>query len=417
MRNWGKVLGVLALSLSFISVFFSRSFLLSAETYFSGTSLLVPFGLAGVVQRTAACSHEPASTELPISASTLNRRPFEAPLASLAVEDRCFRVGDVYRVSLRFSLDPVHRVYLQSDLRVKVKEIRRLDRAASASDDEIQKLRYVDQTEFRAVVGSLPNREWVYSIEFEYSSGPKGLVDRGGKLESDFFQTLDWNDPILASAGVRLIDVRSPNEFSVSHAKNAINSEYRMASPDGASLTDWYESFRSRDRFDRGSLPSDKSFPLAFYGADLLDPRALRALLTASHEGHNHLYWIRSGEAGRTHAVLPAFLSDPHVERIGNADQLLELSKRLEIRVIDVEDNHVFLFHPLMLNAVSVPYGEAGIQESRLPRDKSLALVFYGEDRFDVRPLNAARIAWKEGWKNVYVYQGGRMDWEARSLQ
>jgi rhodanese-related sulfurtransferase len=296
---------------------------------------------------------------------------------------------------------------------VRVKKIHLVDPQAPSSWGTSSLLGAADEEEYRRNIRYYPRNAPLQLLEVEYAHGPRNLTDRGTQIESSVFKPMDWSKSIQ---GLTWVDVRSKSEFAKSHAKNAINVEYVKNSPGDVLFYRSFEYFGAIDHFSTDRLPRNKDTPLVFVGTSLVDIRPFRALIMAHVEGWKNLYWLRDGEMGRLHIVSETPPSVPDVVTLQNGGDLAQLESKTHTKLISVEMDKIYSgYHPI-LESVNIPIDDLSqtFPIQKLPKDKETPLVIFGTDFYDQNALRSTRWVKEAGWKNVYWYRGGRMDWESR---
>jgi rhodanese-related sulfurtransferase len=197
--------------------------------------------------------------------------------------------------------------------------------------------------------------------------------------------------------GATWIDVRPPAEFARKHDPRAINIPYFF----GRSNRDWkalLQVFKTVDHFDLSKLPQDKTRPLLFSGLDWFDVAPLRALLLAQAAGWKQLTWFRPGE-------LALESRSPFTPDQVNGIERLEPNQLVKLQAVFV---WTAAGESPIRNAIPLAKWEKTL---RTATNKSVPVLFFGVDKFDFSPIQAAQQAVNAGWKKVYWFREGSMGW------
>lgn len=293
-----------------------------------------------------------------------------------------------------------------------VKKIHLVNPQAPSSFGTRALLGAADEEDFRRHIRFYPKNAPFQLLEVEYARGPLNLTDRGTQIESPVFKPMDWSG---LTQGITLVDVRSKSEFVKSHAKGALNVEYIKNSAGDVRFYQMFEYFAEVDQFHTDRLPRNKDTPLVFIGTSLVDIRPFRALVMAHVEGWKNLYWLRSGEMGRLHIDPETPASTLDLSTLRSVEDLIQFESKTRAKLISTEMDTIYSNARPIFESINIPINDisVGFPIEKLPKDKEAPLVFFGTDFYDQNALRAARWIKEAGWKNVYWYRGGRMDWDS----
>lgn len=217
-----------------------------------------------------------------------------------------------------------------------------------------------------------------------------------------------------------IIDVRPAEEFAKGAFPNAINIPYQ-AVYEPQNLFAPFDEFKSVDRFDPSRIPRPTTGLIIFYGANFFDHAPLRALIWARMLGWKNISWYRGGQAETLGFPVDTPASVPGLQTVSTA----QAQKLLQAKGVLVSTLPAAQFAGAKLpNAINATYfsqayfgyGVRGwpdqFEWNHLPKTRTTPLIFYGEDYFDWFPMRAAMAAKKAGWKYVYWYRGGFLQWQ-----
>lgn len=239
---------------------------------------------------------------------------------------------------------------------------------------------------------------------------------------------------------VRLIDLRTPQEFQQFHIPGAINMPYSVA-PDVvaqpmksyAAPDDWVKSVKS-DKFDWSKL-GDKNEGFIFYGSGLWDLRTKRFNEARFLKGYRGLKWFRGGVSewtGELTAIPPKVAG----LNIVSVDEVKAMQGK-ELIFVDVRSENDFKGSVRFPGSLNLPYQSTGfrmaslnntnldgtvaqlkaqgerIDISKLPKNKPV--IFFSWNQYDDAPWKATLTA-KQSGHEVYLWRDGLSQWYARSL-
>lgn len=93
----------------------------------------------------------------------------------------------------------------------------------------------------------------------------------------------------LVAKGVKIVDVRSGNEYADSHIKGAVLVAYKEKSEKKADFD------AAADSFDLSKLPGGKADAMIFYCNGLECWKSYKASVTAIKAGYSKIHWLRGG--------------------------------------------------------------------------------------------------------------------------
>lgn len=238
----------------------------------------------------------------------------------------------------------------------------------------------------------------------------------------------------LLQNGAVLVDLRPEAEFAKHHHASGTNIPFKWERFDDSDKKNFDPTvFSNKSLFDLTKLPQNKDKPLVFTGADVFDPAPGMAIIMAYREGWNNLHWYRAGDAGKDIAAYEVPLTWPQISVV-DSSQALAL-KGQSAAFVDTRGPGLRYFPFLgraIPGALRVPYsGQATPTEyqfltkdsfqkandsfalEKLPQDKSVKIVFVGEDQYDWAALKAAIWAKEAGYANVHWLREGIAGWAA----
>lgn len=364
------------------------------------------------IDQSPGCGQLGQSEVVPLSVPSLAWLHEWHRTAQMVFESRCFRVGKEYPTQIRYFMADGSWIYQTIGTIVRVKRIHLIDPQSPASRRTLTLVGAADEEEYRRFIRFYPKNALIQLLEIEYVRGPIGAADRGTQIESSVFKPMDW---FGLTRDMIVVDVRSRSEFLKSHAENALNIEYAKESAGEISFFKLLESFAATDRFSTDQLPNNKDTPLVFVGTNLVDIRPFRALIRAYVAGWRNLYWLRDGEMGRLHLASETPPTPPDIATLQHAEDLIQLESKTRAKLISVEMDKIDPGYNSVFESINIPIDDLSMSfpVEKLPNDKETPLVFSGTDLYDQNALRSARLVKQAGWKNIYWYRGGRMDWES----
>lgn len=127
---------------------------------------------------------------------------------------------------------------------------------------------------------------------------PAAAQETPSKLDGVKLVTAEQARDIVAK-GARMIDARTPNEFSEKTVKGAINVPYKEKSAKDVNFD------RAQDSFDLAKLPADKNSPVVMFCNAGTCWKSYKAAVVARDAGYKQVHWMRGGVPEWTAKGLP----------------------------------------------------------------------------------------------------------------
>lgn len=237
-----------------------------------------------------------------------------------------------------------------------------------------------------------------------------------------------------------IVDVRSPQQFKVSHVEGAINIPYSFGAlmlRSGLQDRSPYSNYAMNgDLFEVSKLPPDRNKSVVLIAESITDPRVFRAAIVLQHLQYRRIFFFYEGmtyfngmmwrppyESSLVKAIDPPeaakILGDPAIKA-----KVVDVRGEVEFRFGTLQTGaETALNAPMIERNADIRYRRPELNGRLLwdfgdrwapPADLPMTtpLVFVAHDGLDWRGYKAALISKALGFSTVYWLRGGISEWQ-----